>query len=603
MKGRWLKLWMLSLVALGLSLVGQTNANAAAPYTLQPLRVTANILRDGDADVTETMTYHFNQDEAGVYNTVGRKGLQKVQLKGVTLRLNHGPEVMVRAADNRAPRTYQLTTTQRMLKVKVQQRVVVGDQLRVTYHYRLRGLVKNYRDTAELNWQIVNDQWAVPLQGVRLRVQLPAHHVTGLQAWTHGSTLGATQVNSRAGRVTMTIATNPANSAISSRMLFPTWVTATNPNRSRQPRKQLVQRQEAKLAAASQAQQRQRKMRQLIGYWGIAAVIVALLVSAGWWLSRHPANRYQQPEPLHHFFELPQVSPGLAESLADMRWPNTDALTGDIMAAASRHEITIVPEAATVRITKTGAVTNAFLQHAFTELGQHESFTMAELEAFSQTDEHGAVGQWFQEWQDEINAAAKDYQDATNITYHQRLWWAAWGLTGAVAVWLLFALVISQPLLIKTLVLSGLLLGLIWGYLWRHTKVTYYNAQGLQAANELRGFRQMLKDIGHFNTAKLGDLILWEQILPYATAFGLTKQVTEQLVIDFGQNQVNTALAAAYPLYFGGHFNQPLAGMIGVGVTSSVMASAPANASVAGHSGSFISGGSGGVGGFGGGVF
>jgi len=603
---QWLKGLLVGvLLVCGGLVTGSTSAHAAVPYTLKPMRVTALILRNGDANVTETMTYHFNEDYQGVYNTVALRGLRGGQLVAVNYQLNHRPVVTAQSATTHAAQTYQLTRTAAQLKVQLHQPVGVGDQLRVTYRYHLRGLVTNYRDTAEINWRIIANSWAVPLQDVTLVIQLPAKKVAALQAWTHGPAAGKTRVERRAGRVTMTVAQNPANTAIESRLLFPTQVTAANPQRRDRAQKAIVQRQEAKLAAATQARQRQKRLRQFIGYWGLASVVAVTLLGAGWWLWRHPANRYAQPTPIHHFFDVPQVAPGLAEALVDLRWPSTDALTGDIMAAAGRQEVAITTEPATdtVRLTKTGTVTNAFLQPCFTHLGAHDSFTLAELAAFSEKDEQGLVGQWFQDWQGQINTAAQDYQDAANFRYHRWLWWLALGLTGEIAVWLLFAWVIGHQWLVETVVTSGLLLLLIWGYLRGHCKVSYYNAKGLQVVNEVRGFRQMLKDVGHFNTAKVGDLVLWAQILPYAAAFGLTQQVTQQLAHDFGQERVSAALADAYPLYDVGNFNQPLIEIIGVGVASAVSNSLPAGVSPSGQSGGFLGGGSGGAGGFGGGAF
>ncbi len=140
---------------------------------------------------------------------------------------------------------------------------------------------------------------------------------------------------------------------------------------------------------------------------------------------------------------------------------------------------------------------------------------------------------------------------------------------------------------------------IVWTYLFRHIRVSQYNAAGLRAMNEAQGFRRMLRDIGHFDTAKIGDLILWEQILPYAVAFGLAKQVTKQLHTDFGEQIIETSLPELYPVYFIGNIGQPLMGVVGGSIATAI--STADSVSLAGKSGGFSGSGFGGSGGFGGG--
>ncbi|MCZ3393253.1 DUF2207 domain-containing protein, partial [Enterococcus faecium] len=128
-------------------------------------------------------------------------------------------------------------------------------------------------------------------------------------------------------------------------------------------------------------------------------------------------------------------------------------------------------------------------------------------------------------------------------------------------------------------------------------KVSMYNEAGLQQYNQIRGFKQMMKDIAHFNTAEIGDLILWEQILPYATAFGLAEKVAKKLKTDFG-TQLNENVPF-YAYYYGiNGMHAGIANSISTSISHSVSASS------SGSSGGFSGGSSGGFGGgSGGGAF
>ncbi|KIO94223.1 Integral membrane protein [Levilactobacillus brevis] len=80
-----------------------------------------------------------------------------------------------------------------------------------------------------------------------------------MQAWTHGPLTGHTAVQSKTGRVVMTIPENPANTFVESHLLFPTQVTAANPNTRAQNRRAAAQKQEAKLAADANAKRQQQR--------------------------------------------------------------------------------------------------------------------------------------------------------------------------------------------------------------------------------------------------------------------------------------------------------------------------------------------------------
>jgi len=140
-----------------------------------------------------------------------------------------------------------------------------------------------------------------------------------------------------------------------------------------------------------------------------------------------------------------------------------------------------------------------------------------------------------------------------------RLWAFALGLTGLILGWLGFSWAISFPLLIKTAMVSGVLLLLIWGYLLTHHHVTLNTTAGQQIVTTIRACQHLFKASCHLTATQLGDLPLWEPLLPYAVAFGQLKPVTKQLTDIFGSGQVRTTLATTFALYYPVGPDQPLA--------------------------------------------
>lgn len=110
----------------------------------------------------------------------------------------------------------------------------------------------------------------------------------------------------------------------------------------------------------------------------------------------------------------------------------------------------------------------------------------------------------------------------------------------------------------------------------------------------------MLDDIGRFKMKDIGDLILWEDIMPYAVAFGLSKKVLKQLRLEFSEDELNaTGFIVGSSFYSTGSdgFERNFTSSFSEGVSYG-------SSSSSGGSGGFSGGSSGGVGGgSGGGAF
>ncbi len=602
----WLS--VLGLLA-GFCLWFSLSMQAAADYDIDQYRVNVDIQRDGSANVTQAMTYQFDDDYHGVFNVQDLKGIRGAQLESVTTQLNSGPTTIATAGNTEANNTYQLTQNADRMRVKLYRQVQDNDELRVVYRYRLQGVVTNYADTAELNWKVIGSGWDVALDNVKIVIQLPAKNVSALQAWTHGPLSGQTKVDRAAGRVTMTLGHNPANQFVESHLLFPTTVTATNTRTSTVKRKATVQKQEAKLAQAANEKRRHNQLLRR-GLFGVA-VVVWLLVMIGyaWWLARHPAKRHQQPIPINHSFDVPPVAPAVAESLWAQKSPNTDALTAEILRAAANQELTIETVAGKrkpdVRLTQLKPVTNSFLAHCFDKVAVDGQFLLTDLKKYGKRDKAGRLGKWFSKWQTEVDQDVAVYQDEANYRLRNQ-WLMAANIVSIMGVIATGAgLLVSSKAVILMAVPAVVAAVVFWiGWLIQRRRIAINTDEGLELRNQINGLRRMLKDIGHFNTAQVGDLILWEQILPYAAAFGLADQVTKQLAIDFGTEALATGMLVYYPLFYAnGGLDFDLSGAINDSFSGALDASGSASSS-SGSSGGFSGGSSGGFGGgSGGGAF
>lgn len=599
--------WIILGIGIGIGLWGYWPALAAhADYRISAYHAQVKVDRQGQADLAQRVTYRFDEAYHGVFAKQDLQGIQGGRVTAVTTRLNQGPQTKATRQASGAANTYRVTASSTQLRVKVYRPVTDGDRLQVTYHWRLRGVVTNYLDTAELNWKIIGAGWPVALHHVSLTIQLPANRISTLQAWTHGPLTGQTKVARQKGRVLINVPQVPAKTAVESHLLFPTRVT---PGATRVDRKKkvVVQKQEARLAKQANVQRQRQQWVKLGGFWGLVIVTLVVAVRNIWWAKRHPGNAYPHPIPLPHSFEVPPVSPAMAASLVTAAAPDTKALTGEILRAASHHQLTLTTQGTkrhqTVQIKRVGPLDNSFLTHCFETIAQDDVLTLRDLKTYGDRDTKGHLGQWFHQWQAEINQAVMPYQDADNGALRQGYLTRGLWLTVLLVLTVALSWLLALPIKTAVTLIGGLSLVGLWGGVhWRRRHIDRYNTQGLELVNQIGGFRRMLKDIGHFETAKIGDLILWEEILPYAAAFGLSKQVIAKLKLEFGVEALQASWGA---FYLGGGFHGivNLGDTIQSGLAGSLQASG-GTSSTTGGSGGFSGGSSGGFGGgSGGGAF
>ncbi|MCT6822158.1 MAG: DUF2207 domain-containing protein, partial [Lactobacillus apis] len=233
----------------------------------------------------------------------------------------------------------------------------------------------------------------------------------------------------------------------------------------------------------------------------------------------------------------------------------------------------------------------------FNEIGDGTSFTTKELKKARGKK----LGRSFDDWaDDQFYSADKDqYMPEELLLKKKRSNRIILGLRIASLVAAGLSLLFTRKYFWPVIIVAGLLfvIGTIGMYRDKN-QINLYSKKGALEVDKVRSFKKMLKDIGRFNMKEVGDLILWEDILPYAVSFGLAKKVMKELKIEFNQDELNNSdlffygfLANSGKNSFAENFNTCFKNGIAAG-SSSV------------SSGSFGSGSSGGFGGgSGGGAF
>lgn len=569
-------------------------------YNIDRYQVKVALQSDGSAILTQKIKYDFLDEAHGVYYHQALNDQQKLNDISVAVKQN-GQTTQLAAKSSGANDTYQTTMRSKLVRLKVFHAVDSGPATFI-YRYRINHVVTNWRDTAEMNWKIIGSKWDVALHHVRIVIVLPQKNVRQLQAWTHNQTNGSTQVDRRQGKVVITTAQNPANSFIESRLLFPSKVTADNPLVKKQKRKQQVQQQEAKWAQEANLQRKQArraKQLRLSLIWGIVAVLFA--VSLLFFVADQPVKvkwpRHGQSLP--HSFALPSQPAAVVQAILTNARPDTKALGAALLELAAKKQIHLLTKKQKKRFGHSQtdlqvdlldpAILNVPIWQAlFAVAGNGKSFTFSGLKKVGNSNQKSKkLNRAFIKWQKQVQQQAQqqhylDTQIKQALKYHLLLTFLVIGVA------VIGSAVIGN--LTGWLIGGGFSLLQLLIHLWFRQTHCPYTASGAQLVEQLRGFKKMLKDIGRFDLKQVGELVLWENVMPYAVAFGIAPQVAQVLAASFDEQTVTNDLFIYYPLFI----NNP---DFDFGTTFSNNFSTGSMVSSNGSSGGFSGGNSGGFGG------
>ncbi len=223
--------WLMGVMALMIMILIPIQGLADGDFDIKQYQVGIEVLTNGDADLTQKITYEFNGDFHGVYYNQDLKGIGKAdQIAAAVEQNGHLTKLPVNQSGQN--NTVNTSQTDDWLKLKVYHQISDAEATFI-YHYRLHNVITSYQDTAELNWKIIGNGWDEPLHNVSIVIQLPGKNIDSLKAFTHGPLNGKTVVLKKQGRVRMTVDRVSAHQFVESHLLFDNaiypWIFASDP--------------------------------------------------------------------------------------------------------------------------------------------------------------------------------------------------------------------------------------------------------------------------------------------------------------------------------------------------------------------------------------
>lgn len=325
----------MSVLFLGLCFTSDVFGSDSRDYQIKRDDVYVKINRDGSADMTQQVHYHFKGKYHGVFIVQDTSGLGKISNILVS-RDNIPLSKMVRGngdygfglAENVKDLDddeisddlqdvvmmgdgifYQANTNADGDEKKGDYRIITRvdpderDQV-ITFQYYLGSVAKRFQDTGEINWKIIGTSWQRKLEKVNVTIDMPSAKGKQ-QLWVHGAKISSQTWNNHTARVKLSA--KNVDTYLEIHMLFPTAAIDEAPLHHRD-RYQAVMKAEQKLQRLAVFTNRDNPLSYL---WSSLAFIIPFIVCLLGLLifgHRYFRRRDRVAEKLHRF-DVPSMTP------------------------------------------------------------------------------------------------------------------------------------------------------------------------------------------------------------------------------------------------------------------------------------------------------
>ena len=608
----------------------------AGDYSMTGVHLDVAVQPDGTIEVSERRAFEFDDDVNGIYWTIPegenqQGGTSSVQVMGMSEDGGSGTKAYTESAYavNGDAGIYTVDEAGGAVTLKVYSPHVDGDTATYTLTYRMAGAVMAWPDTAELYWKFVGSQWAEDSQDVTVDVTFAGASASGVaaatgenfRAWAHGPLDGTVSLDAgdtAAPTVSYAVPRVSSGEFAEGRIVFPTaWVpqlTVSGPDRL-----DTVLTEER--AWAEDANRRREEARAVATVLTVASLAAPALLLAG--VAAVRLMRGGAPKPTFDETYLRDVPsddhPAVIAAFMGNGAVDNRALVATLMKLADERRARVhederevsglfgrrktestfvleVEDGALAAMTEgiDRAALEVYLGRGRTKVAFDEMREMAEGEprAFSK--------RW-----ERFTEVVKGELDARGLI-------ASTGRAAKAATVTLAAIcfVLDLGVGIYTEAWWIPVAGLVLCALACLVGATFkrYTPEGAELAARCAALKRWLEDFTRLDEAVPGDVVLWNKLLVFAVALGVSEKVLQELAAatprSYDDYYTDPYLYPSWWWFSHRHGHETLfSSASSAGELSIAALSASSNSSVGGLGGGFSSGGGGGVGGGGGGTF
>jgi len=592
-------------------------ALAEKSYYFPDVTIDMTINGDRSVDVVERRTFAFDGSFTRVFWDIPLNGNERITDIKLSDNISQLPYVQLDMIDATRPVGYFATRRQGVDYHIEAYHDSYNISKTFTLSYKLTGVIKKYQDVGELYWKAIGDRWDAKADRVKIVVHLPSFLSNSqFYIWGHGPLNGNARILDDS-TAEFSVENLSQKQFVELRVLFPSNLLDGEP--LAENALQRIQAEEKRFADRTKLIQQGRFITLiLLSIVSIFWIIYwyRLFVKHGKEYKTHAVPKYLQlpPSKLH---------PALVEALVSQNMsvtPNSFSATILDLARKKKIEVQAIGKHSN-GVLGIGSGTKYTYSLKLKDLNYEsdnklESFEKAVIRfVFQATDtieitelknrmksEPVSTRTFFMSWTESIKkvAESKNFIEPeskkwiTKFIISNILFWTGLFFGFAIVFGLLEIFLPAIVGVLAAVILPVYLIGMLFK---RWTKDA-----GIQA-EEWKAFKRYINNLSEIKNSLPQASVIWEEILVYGTALGVSKKIAEYLPLILSQKNA-TISPAWYHVYSasGGSMNASVTG-IGTGIGTdfassfSSMVSSFNTSFSSGSGGSFSGGGGGGGGG------
>ena len=418
-------------------------------------------------------------------------------------------------------------------------------------NYKVVDAVKNYADCSEFYWQFVGNEFEIPADHVNGTIWLPSNvtNIDDLRVWAHGPLNGNIERVSR-NTVKFDVSSLKKETMVEVRIVTPTYVFENNQNRYNKEKLPTILAEEEKWANEANVK------RILSGVFMVLACIVGV-IAAGVFIGlfikyliegkKLKATYKREKSKLQYFREIPNeeyATPARAAYMCFYRNSGNPinvylpkVFSATILDLALKGIISFEPidDKDFMIIINKGIefdITNderCVYQVLICAAKGNDRVSAKELKQYSKK-EYEKVYKILKNISTYVETYSenKGYIDQERKKVHEK-WDGKAMIYIVLFIFSLFFMAVIPPLLIGLpfLLACAIVCSVNAGYVDKLSDI------GNEEREKWNGLKKYMNDFSLLKEKEVPDLILWEKYLVYATAFGISDKVVQQLKVVY----------------------------------------------------------------------
>lgn len=563
------RILLIFLLALVLILLGETRSEAS--LYLDNLDFQVQINDDGSMDVVETWDISISETNT-LYKTFIKddtkySGLGNVSVKDIT---DGQSKTFYKASEweYHLPKDYFFAGTNNKDENEIAWGVSIDGYTHRKYQikYTVEDAIHSYADCAELYWQFLGDTFEVSADKITGIIKLPAsvQKLEDLRVWGHTKYLNGEANIVSHNTVKFNVDNYKSNNYVEIRLTMPTYLFEglTSKNISNEYKLDDIIAEETAWANEANARRaaRDRNMKAIIilVIAGVAAISIFNTIKIFKNKQILKENFKIKPETkLDYFRELPDKTATPLDAVFILnkgynQMSLSQVFSATILNLILKEHLKVEQEGKNIKMEIKEKTTDDLQEDErkvldlLNSVSDEKVFTMKDLEKYIKKHP-GKLTSLEEDFEDisKNKANSKEKFDKTRAKKGEVFIAKLIGyifMLLAVLFAVFFGIGFTADIVESKYIDWALLLGL-FGIIVTITNIVLisklikrfngFTQKGINEGEQWRAFKKYMEDFSYLNEREVPELVLWEQYLVFATAFGIADRVLKQLKIKY----------------------------------------------------------------------